>query len=63
MLFSAIAQIISWIGVGYNLKGHNWWAVAAFVALALFNGMVSMFVTAQNLNKMAVSNANSSKSQ
>ena len=58
MSFSALAQIISWIGVGYNIKAQNWWAVATFAALALFSGMVSIFSTAKNLNNLRGNNGN-----
>jgi len=33
-LFNSFLQITAWIGVGYNIRAHNNWAIFGFVMYA-----------------------------
>lgn len=55
--FYSLLQIIGWIGVGYNIKGNNVWAIFAFVLFSLFMGLVGVM----NMVGKEMVNGNSSK--
>lgn len=40
-MFFNLLQLAGWIGVGYNLNSHNWWALIACVFFSLIMGMAS----------------------
>ena len=44
-------QILAWIGLGYNLKAHNWWGVVAFYFIAMFVGLAGFFTTFNKVMK------------
>ena len=40
-MFLGLLQILSWVGLGYNIRAHSFWACMFFIVSALALGSIN----------------------